>query len=548
MKQILFTILTILAAITPFAHAADFSGGSGTKQDPFLISTADELNNVRKYLGTAHTNKHFLLINDIDLGVPPYNQGEGWEPIGEEPNPFCGNFYGHDKKYCRSGAIIKNLMINRAKSYQGLFGVIGSNAAIIDIGLENCNVKATGSYIGGLIGGQTQGNNISNCYVTGNIQGGSHVGGLVGGSSSPLINCYAICNVSGNNAVGVLIGTGNHSSGNDTKNCYAIGSLVGNQKVGVIVGFGSGLSNCVAAGVKLSSTSNIDVHRVIGGGDWQNNTNNYALNTITINGSTVTGGTTNNGNGENKTLAELQTQSFYENTLGWDFDNTWVIKNPGEFPTFQWQYEKNKNDSMYVMGTLDFGECKIGILQDRTMQIMNKNSYSMTINYEDVYIAFKKNFTVSANQFPLIIAPGDSASIRIHYLPLNATGKTPVDYDTLTIGEVNPCEGNGLRIYLSGIPLADTLQIITKCDVPIRLVADSVSTDVVIYPNPSASTVTIENGNNIINKISLFDITGVLLAYYENINANKYILDLSPYQSGTYTLDIDGEVVRFVKK
>ena len=43
----------------------EFAGGSGTQQDPYLVATADQLNNVRKYL-----DQHFKQIAHIDLSCP----------------------------------------------------------------------------------------------------------------------------------------------------------------------------------------------------------------------------------------------------------------------------------------------------------------------------------------------------------------------------------------------------------------------------------------------------------------------------------------------
>ena len=43
----------------------------------------DHLNEVRNYL-----DKHFRLIEDLDLGV--YGTDQGWEPIGTPDDPFTG--------------------------------------------------------------------------------------------------------------------------------------------------------------------------------------------------------------------------------------------------------------------------------------------------------------------------------------------------------------------------------------------------------------------------------------------------------------------------
>ena len=84
--------------------SAQFSGrGSGTEKDPYLVSNADELYDVRNEL-----NAYYKQIEDIDLTewIEENNPNQGWSPIGTKTNPFYGHFDGNNK-------IIKGLYINR---------------------------------------------------------------------------------------------------------------------------------------------------------------------------------------------------------------------------------------------------------------------------------------------------------------------------------------------------------------------------------------------------------------------------------------------------
>ncbi|HRY84012.1 MAG TPA: hypothetical protein P5533_05215, partial [Candidatus Cloacimonadota bacterium] len=69
--------LAVMMLIIPFCLSAQFSGGTGTVSDPYLIASATDLNNVRSYPGF-----YFLQTGDINLNVAPYNVGGGWHPIG----------------------------------------------------------------------------------------------------------------------------------------------------------------------------------------------------------------------------------------------------------------------------------------------------------------------------------------------------------------------------------------------------------------------------------------------------------------------------------
>ena len=91
-----------------------FESGSGTAGDPYRISTAAHLNDVRNFL-----TSHFIVVNDINLNEAPYNTGSGWDPIGTSGSKFQGTFDGNNK-------IISNLFPRSAlvNKYRGSF--IGS--------------------------------------------------------------------------------------------------------------------------------------------------------------------------------------------------------------------------------------------------------------------------------------------------------------------------------------------------------------------------------------------------------------------------------------
>jgi hypothetical protein len=72
--------------------------------------------------------------------------------------------------------------------------------------------------------------------------------------------------------------------------------------------------------------------------------------------------------------------------------------------------------------------------------------------------------------------------------------------------------------------------------------------NLVISPNPANEKLTINYGENVINEIELFDISGKLLNVYNNIEDTKAELNISHLQSGVYFLKIDGKTVKFVKE
>ena len=108
-----------------------FCCGAGTKENPYLICTAAQLDSVRLYL-----DAHFKLANDIPLndylslgGAGHTKWGaSGWDPIGTATKPFTGSLNGDGYK-------ITGLWINRTgDNYVGLFGYI-DGATIENVGV-----------------------------------------------------------------------------------------------------------------------------------------------------------------------------------------------------------------------------------------------------------------------------------------------------------------------------------------------------------------------------------------------------------------------------
>ncbi|MGC8738713.1 MAG: hypothetical protein ACP5UA_08725 [Candidatus Hydrogenedens sp.] len=90
----------------------------------------------------------YELTQDIDASdTINWNSGAGFVPIGTESNPFIGKFNGQGYK-------IQNLYINRSgQDYVGLFGYIGSQGDVYNVGLENISVMGTNNVVG-LVGGE----------------------------------------------------------------------------------------------------------------------------------------------------------------------------------------------------------------------------------------------------------------------------------------------------------------------------------------------------------------------------------------------------------
>lgn len=139
MKNILTRNLLIAACclVFPAGMFAQFSGsGSGTKDDPYRIFNAVQLNQVRHFCGQGVV--YFSLEADIDMTqwIAENNPSQGWLPIGDASSAFAGYFNGN-------GHTISNLWINRPNTDNiGLFGKIDiSDAKIINLKMRTLLVK-----------------------------------------------------------------------------------------------------------------------------------------------------------------------------------------------------------------------------------------------------------------------------------------------------------------------------------------------------------------------------------------------------------------------
>ncbi len=202
------------------AHAAwccTYSDGSGTEEDPYQIATPADLRDLMTVY--SEWEHHFILVNDIDMAnEEPFTQLPG-------DHPFNGVLDGNGKR-------IGNLVIDcPEQNYVGLFGYVGSNGQIRNLGLENVSVSGH-SLVGGICGSGV--GKISQCYVTGHVQVSGHIGGGICGANGGMIeSCYSNCMVSGLEYTGGLIGV---NQGGKIYYCYAKGLVTGQYFAGGLAG------------------------------------------------------------------------------------------------------------------------------------------------------------------------------------------------------------------------------------------------------------------------------------------------------------------------
>jgi The GLUG motif len=320
--------------------------GSGTQIDPFIVSTPQDLHNVRNNL-TAY----YELGNDIDM------TGFGnWTPI----SVFSGTLDG-------KGFKILNLSVVQTTQYAGLFGQT-NGATIKNLGLENIFVQSNNHYVGGLVGENTL-STIQQCYVTGTIKQTStsmfYIGGLVGRSDGTIENCFSSCIVSGGKQVGGIVG---HSTGSTAflKNCYSIGKITGSANVG---GF-YGITNTNSGYIPTYINNYFDYQTA--------GTSNYITTGVT-----------------RKTTVEMKTQSTF---VGWDFTNTWMMNN--DYPTLR-VFDKTPQANIQTIEVNSYSNYFQSSLSKSIKSTKNTESILSHLN-TSVDREIKKVLIVSTYTLPII--------------------------------------------------------------------------------------------------------------------------------------------------
>jgi hypothetical protein len=253
--------------------------GDGSSSSPYEIRTASDLQAMQEDL-----DADYKLIRDIDAsGTVNWNNGQGFNPIGDNDVNFTGSFDGQNHT-------ISNLSINRLDDNDvGLFEAIGADGEVKNVGVINVNITGN-NMVGGLVG-INQGT-VSNSYSTGNVTGKYDVGGLVGynDEGSTISNSYSTGNVTGgDNYVGGLVGyndegstiSNSYSTGNVTGESYSTGNVTGESYyVGGLVGINHGtVSNS-------NSTGNVQGIGIVGGLVGENDegstiSNSYSTGNVT---------------------------------------------------------------------------------------------------------------------------------------------------------------------------------------------------------------------------------------------------------------------------
>lgn len=377
MRRIIFYCLMALCANQAIAQ---YSGkGSGTTEDPYLLTTALNVEEIRNFQGVEGIV--FRLENDIDMSelIEDTYGYAGWNPL---PN-FRGELDGN-------GFTISGLFIYRSVEKVGFFSDM-SGANIHDLTLIYSGDITGSKYVGGLCGYAAESCNIERCLIRGNKISGSYiVGGLLGNAINTVVNECIVesINIIGHN-VGGLIGCSKNSSISNNKvkthlESKKIDNNSSNNLGGIVgVAYDGLIKNNISEGILYISSkeySNPCVGGIVGITGCRVFSNveicdsillrssfNISFNYGRISGADVSGlsdpTATNANRAYNKTVIKigsdngsyatdskqnglsvgdilLKSVNMYK-SMGWDMENVWTIDDGNSYPRLKWEVEKD---------------------------------------------------------------------------------------------------------------------------------------------------------------------------------------------------------------
>lgn len=218
MKHILLSLSLILG----FNSATYALDGAGTQENPFKISTSDDLFLFSDTVRAGFDSAYAIQTADILLE-------KEWIPFGDKNYYYKGTYDGQHFE-------IQNLTINNDTLNKIAFCGLAFHATLKNITLKDCNLSTKGSYAAGICN-DAQYSTIDGCSVEGTIAAKSCCAGIIAqtGYNSVIKNCTnkASITVEEDHAGGI---SGIVQNGSIIFNCFNEGNITGRKYLGGIVG------------------------------------------------------------------------------------------------------------------------------------------------------------------------------------------------------------------------------------------------------------------------------------------------------------------------
>ena len=217
------------AQTAPDCSAVSYDTDDGT----YLVENIEELQCIGDDEDGPGLNEDYRLNNEIEASdTVNWNDGNGFEPIGDSDTPFEGTFDG-------DGNTINELTVNRTSEDEiGLFGYT-YDAEITNIELADVDIEGYDWAVGGLVGWMEE-TDVSEVTVSGEVSADEEnswaTGGIVGASysNSVITEAASYAEIEAAQGLGGLVGEADetviedsYAEGDVTGSWYGIGGAIG---------------------------------------------------------------------------------------------------------------------------------------------------------------------------------------------------------------------------------------------------------------------------------------------------------------------------------
>lgn len=159
-------------------------------------------------------------------------------------------------------------------------------------------------------------------------------------------------------------------------------------------------------------------------------------------------------------------------------------------------------------------------------------------------------FVCAEDQNALITNPDGTYTLP-DYIISNEVSATDNCSDNLIITQ-NPSAGTilGIGTTIVNFETADDFGNITTCSFELNVIIElgfndnNLSEGLAIYPNPSASFITIKSKNQPIENVKISDISGKQIIDLKNLNTETKNIDISYLSKGIYFISINNQVIK----
>jgi len=417
---------------------------------------------------------------------------------------------------------------------------------------------------------------INNCYNNGKISSSLEIpvtigtsaysGGICGGGESELYQFGS----SQNTTISKCYNIGDVSTFSNSPNSFSPYS-------GGICGFGCYVDNCFVDNCQITNNYASNIGRISGNSTSVKNC--YSDNLALLNGTRISNANPDHKNGKDVMTTSLQSSSWLQSTLNWNFSTVWCIMEVGKFPELQMQYSTS---IVFNLPEISYGDqiALDAVSTNTTIPVLftsSDNSVAEIIGGNLLVAKKAGNVTITAFQLSsgnAFIIGENAVNVTITKAPLTITAENKQREQ----GEENPPFALLYSGFKNGenesvLDVLPTIYCAANINSPVGFYAIVLSggldnnydytlingkleviapnglgkidvSKILIYPNPAKNYLFIQSESPI-EKVEIYNQSGMCVLINDNVMEK---LDVSSLVNGFYLARIYVDEIPVIKK